>query len=983
MIKRSHSALKLTSASFVLATTFIAAPVIAQSAAGNTPAALPGKQATASDQDIIVTGSRIPQPNLRSTSPITSVTSEDVKIQGIVRTEDLINNLPQVFAGQGSNVSNGATGTSTVDIRGLGPSRTLVLIDGRRLGPDVTNAVADINFIPAQIIKRADLLTGGAGSVYGADAVAGVVNFVLDRDFTGFSVDGQFSGYEHNNNASSDITTALSARNFSSPSGSVWDGATGEVSVKFGAGFDDHRGHLMGYATYLKSDPVTQAERDYSACTLSGHPGAFLCGGSSTSATGRFFPDAGPSLTVSGTSFVPYSSAKNAFNYGPLNYYHRPDERYNAGVFADYEVSPAFKPYLDAMFMDDRSIAQIAPSGDFGNTLTLPCDNPLLSAQELATVCIPANYDGTTTRTNGTVVQLIDLQIFRRNVEGGNRQDDQEHTDYRIVTGSKGRINNVFSYDAYFQYGKNIYAETYFNDVSVVKLGRALNVTTGANGQPVCESVLDGTDPNCVPWNIFANGGVTSAATNYLNTPGFKRGNTQETVANASVSADFGQYGIKTPWDDTGLQANVGYEYRKEALTLTTDQEFTTGDLAGQGGPTIGVAGSYKVSEIFGEARLPLANNRPFFQDFYLEGSYRHSVFEYTSGHNNADSYKIAGSWTIVKDITLRAGYNVSVRAPNVVELYTAQSVGLDGTTDPCAGTVVNGTVNGFSAAQCARTGVTAAQFGNITPNTAAQYNGLVGGNPNLQPEKGKTFTAGVLLRPRYVPGLSISADYYHITISNLIGTIGADLIITQCVTNSLYCGDIHRDQFGSLWRTPNGFIQDTNFNVGQESTSGVDVVASYQHHFNFGRIGFNYNATISDNNGYVTALGTSVQCAGQFGPSNCGVPAPKYRHVARLTYGLDDGISITGTWRLFSSVTNVSSSYTYNIPTQSYFDLAATIPVLKRIKFRLGVNNVFDKSPPIIGNQALSGVTGNGNTYPQVYDALGRYLFVGANVTF
>ena len=959
--------------------------------------------AQAPGNDIVVTGSRIPQPNLTGISPVTVINSQEVGLQGTTRVEDLLNSLPQSFASQGGNIANGATGTATVNLRNLGSSRTLVLINGRRLLPgDPGSPVPDINFVPAQLIKRVDVLTGGASSVYGSDAVAGVVNFVLDTDFEGLKATAQYSFFDHVNHADDSVIGALNDRGFGYPDGHKADGGTIDASLTFGAAFGDNRGHVTAFAGYRKLNPITQGDRDYSACALggggmtdTGSISPFACGGSGTNATGRFFlqsPAASTgTYTVQGSSFVPYSGARDAFNYAPYNYFQRPDERYTFGAFADYEVSKEIHPYMEAMFMDDRTVAQIAPSGDFGNTLTLPCDNPLLSAQQVGLICTPANTagQGTVTRADGTVVPLAAFQTYRRNIEGGGRRDDQQHTDYRIVAGLKGDLNDAFSYDAYYQYGRVVYAETYFNDFSVTRLGRALDVTSVA-GVPTCASVVDGSDPGCVPYNIFTAGAVSSDALNYLQTPGFKRGNTQEQVFNASVTALLGQYGIKSPFANDGLGLNIGYEYRKETLTLNTDQAFTSGDLAGQGGPTIGVSGGFKVNEYFAEGRLPLIEDKPFFQSLTLEGGYRYSHYDNGVSQFNAESYKGAVDWQPFSSIRLRAGYNRAVRAPNAVESFAAQAVVLDGATDPCAGAVsAAGTVNGFTAAQCALTGVTAAQFGNIDKSPANQYNGLTGGNPNLTPEKADTYTAGVVFTPTFIRNFSLTADYFNIKVKNQIGIIGADQILLQCLNNGQLCGNIVRDQFGSLYRTPAGYVIDTNLNAGSLQTEGIDFGANYSREFGFGRVGIDSSTTYLMSFGADPGTG-KYGCAGYYG-TTCGTPAPKWRAKTRLSYTAPGGIGLSGQWRYFGPVNldttspEVTDQTTPNnrIGAQSYFDLAGTFRVTDAFSLRIGVNNILDRDPPVVGGEFLTPVFGSGNTFPQVYDYAGRYIFSGVTLNF
>ncbi|MBP8232325.1 MAG: TonB-dependent receptor plug domain-containing protein, partial [Rhizorhabdus sp.] len=377
---------------------FASAPAFAQGAAdGDEEGAV-----------IIVTGSRIPQPNLTGVSPVTVVGSQEFKLQGTTRTEDLINSLPQTFAGQGGNLANGATGTATVDLRGLGSERTLVLINGRRLMPgDPVSSAADLNMVPAAIVKRVDVLTGGASSTYGSDAVAGVVNFIMDTDFEGFRIDGQYSLYQHNN-SNDTLRAAHAARGFPFPSGNTVNGGTVDVTVSFGGKFgDDDQGHFMAYAGYRKLKAASQSKFDYASCASQVNAaGVVSCGGSATSANGSFFDwnsnlfQIGPNRTFT-PGFTPY-------NFAPLNYFQRPDERYTAGVFADYEVSPAFHPYMEAMFMDDRTVAQIAESGNFGNTLSIKCDNPLLSAQQRTQICAPGNL---ITRFTETGFPLVDAGV--------------------------------------------------------------------------------------------------------------------------------------------------------------------------------------------------------------------------------------------------------------------------------------------------------------------------------------------------------------------------------------------------------------------------------------------------------------------------------------------------------------------------------------------------------------------------------------------
>jgi len=1009
-----------------------------------------------SAQDIVITGTRIPQPNLTSASPVTVLSAQEVKLQGTTRTEDLINSLPQAFSAQGSNVSNGATGTATVNLRGLGPSRTLVLINGKRLQPGSPVAggdVPDINFVPSALIKRVDVLTGGASSVYGADAVAGVVNFIMDTNYRGFRIDGQASAFMHDNRAGQDIIGANTEKGFLPPHGLSTNGGSQDIAAVFGAGFDDNRGSIVTYATYRKQNAVLEASRDYSFCNVSANPAyisagqSWYCGGSGTNALGRFrfFQ---PVVGTKSSGLKSHTLGANSpdgsgnfvngfdlFNFAPYNYFQRPDERYTFGTFSQYEVSPAFKPYLEAMFMHDHTDAQIAPSGDFSNTTTINCDNPLLSASQKAAICKTGNFVGEniTTDNNGLVTGVTGtptvftdpatgatfnrahLLIGRRNVEGGGRDDDLEHTDYRIVVGARGDLLRGVSYDAYYQYGTSRRSETYFNDFSVVRLNRALDVVpnpaTGGVagvpvGTPVCRSALGGdsaVDPNCVPYNVFAQGGVDNAALAYLQTPGFQRGNVAETVADANITFEGGEYGLQTPWADRGIGINVGAEYRKESLQFSTDTEFSTGDLAGQGGPTLPTAGMFDVKELFTEVQVPIISHS-FIEEFTLTGGYRYSKYNIRNGSSpTTHTYKLSAELAPVRDIRLRASYNRAVRAPNIIELFFPTGLGLSVGADFCAGATPT-----FTQAQCANTGVTAAQYGSVDTNPANQYNSVFSGNANLSPEKADTYTAGIVLQPRWIPGLAVTVDYFNIKVKNLISPLSFNGVLATCAltANPTYCALIHRDQFGSLTDTNNGFITLQTQNVGGLQTKGFDFNASYAHKFSgMGTLNVAFVGTMLRHLIFDTGINPGsglygvYDCAGFYG-ATCSfgsvftAPNPKWRHKLRVGFTLPNGLGISGQWRYFGSVKNdtLSGDPDLNflqgphsfpndakIPAQSFFDLALTARLTDRYNFRIGANNIFDKSPPIVG----ADVSANGNTFPQMYDSLGRFIFAGVTVDF
>jgi iron complex outermembrane receptor protein len=969
-------------------------------------------------QEVVVTGSRISVPNQTAISPVTFVSAQDIQQTGATRVEDVLNSLPQVFASQGSNIVNGSDGTATVNLRGLNAKRTLVLVDGLRLGPgDPRSAGAsDLNMIPAELIENVDILTGGASSVYGADAVAGVVNFKLNDHFEGVKLVANGSLYQHHNNDQDGVIDAINTynsqtgNNFANAPNTTTDGADKSIAFIAGLNSADGNGNATFYATYRNINAVIQSKYSVSACTLNSgfvtSTGKLSCGGSGTTNPARFFQfdTAGNELndnTLSKTgALTPYTAA-NQFNYGPLNYFQRPDERYTAGAFLHYEFNEHADVYANTMFMDDRSIAQIAPSGAFQTVFNVPCTNPYLTAQEVSTWC------GANSALTGAAPGTTNLYIGRRDVEGGNRQDDLEHTDFREVIGVKGTITDGWDYDASYQFGLVNLSETYLNDNSKIKIQNALNILPDGT----CASAGTPSGVGCVPWNIFTLGGVTPAAVAYLDTPGLQRGQIKQHIVDVNFTGDLGKYGAQSPFANNGVKVNVGGEYHDQRSFTDPDQEFQSGDLAGQGGPILPVGGGLSSREGFAEINVPLAEDKPFAKSLAIDAGYRYSSYSWDQNPNSpkTNTFKVGLEWTPMDDYRLRGSFSRATRAPNIGELFSAQSVALDGDTDPCAGTNPTAT-----QAQCVRAGVSAAQYGHITSNSANQYNGLTGGNPDLKPETALTSSFGIGWTPSYVPGLRVQADYYNIKIENVIQNIGADTILSECVSADLFCNLIHRNGIGSLWLSNDGYVIDALANVGQLQEKGVDLDVSYAYDMGpIGKLHTQYVATYI-NNYILTPLqnntSTSRNCAGYYGDqcSNftaaAGAPVFRWRNTLRETwstpwYGIDASLA----WRYFSPVAleqlspnpNLNGGGTATIanggisntdariPSFSYIDFTASMAVTDKINFRVGVNNVLDKQAPAIGSADQPGTTANGNTFPQVYDSLGRYIFGTLTVQF
>jgi outer membrane receptor protein involved in Fe transport len=397
---------------------------------------------------------------------------------------------------------------------------------------------------------------------------------------------------------------------------------------------------------------------------------------------------------------------------------------------------------------------------------------------------------------------------------------------------------------------------------------------------------------------------------------------------------------------------------------------------------------------VFAEARMALIEDAPFAQSVSAEAGYRYSDY---SLDFTTDTYKLGLEWTPIEDIRARASFQRAVRVPNVAELYGAQTVGLDGTIDVCAGD--NPTL---SFEQCARTGVTAAQYGNIEENPAAQYNGFVGGNPDLQPERADTLSFGLAFQPSFAPGLRLQIDYFDISIEDAIQAPNADFSLLMCALNGDpgTCGRVQRDRDGSLFNTNAGFIVDTFENIGEISTSGIDLDASYAFDIGGGgRLGFDFVGTMLDSLEFTPQDGVTYDCAGLYG-SVCGVPAPEWRHKLDTTWRMPwGGVDLTLSWRYFGEAkrdaedSNEFLSFlgtaTGPLPTdarlgsRSYFDLTGSVALADKYTLRVGVNNLLDKDPPLNGQSSCPTGPCNGNTWPQVYDTFGRQIFGLVTIDF
>jgi iron complex outermembrane recepter protein len=1022
-------------ASLISSSTFAASlathPSVAQ--AQTAPAAASDQEAP-QITEVVVTGSRIAGPPLESVSPITAVTAQEIKDSGVTRVEDLLNSLPQVLADQGSGLSMGTTGIAAVNLRGLGPNRTLVMVNGRRLmggdpaagAPSSTQlsygSVADLNQIPVALVERVDVLTGGASSTYGADAVAGVVNFIMNDHFEGVRIDANVGIYNHNNH-NEWINPLLAKANFPTVTGTNWDGANKDLTLIMGHNFADGAGNFEGYLGYRRASPITADHRDHAACVLQNFSTTsfvpYHCGGSSNSAPAVIFGNKAPALQVCDPAHGCTGTTGDLvhkyalFNFAASHYLQRIDERYTAGFFGHLKFNDHVEAYTEFMFMDDETRGNFAPAGMFlasgfaqtggvrnGNWY-VNCGvggygnsgmNPYLTQLEFNTLCTPGSKYNLGTGPEPGDIQLL---MARRNIEGGPREDNYTHTSWRGVFGARGQLTPDWSYDASFTYGKVRMTDWHNNDTSATRMQDALLAVPGPGGVPVCRSGKNG----CVPWNIWdPTTPITAQQLAYFSVPGLLQAVGEEDVFTAFVSGDLTQAGVKLPSARDGLKVVLGTEYRRTTDVLRPDEEFLSADLAGISSPTLGFDGGFHVWEGFTEVKLPLANDLPGVKSLDLEAGYRYSA--YTSGFDT-NTYKIGLTWSPINDVRLRGSFNRAVRVPNVAELFKPPYVALDSGGDLCNSTT-------YTPAQCALT-----NYGNpITVPTlgspAGQYNGLIGGNTSLKPEVGNTSNIGLVLTPSFLPGFSATIDWTDIKLDSAITSYGPNLIQANCIlsgnASSSWCQMVHRDSLGTLWASPQGYTIDPLLNLDRLENESIDVALAYRFDLGHGgRLRWRLDGT------YLVKLLTTpgggvatFDCAGKFGPS-CVPITPKWRHRLALDWDTPvTGLSTGLTWRYFGPGSNTlidpkTPDYVgqaviavngppsdAHIPSIGYLDLRASY-AWDKVTLQLGVNNALDKDPPNIAIQSTGGNSNfaESNTFPSVYDVAGRFLFARLTVDF
>jgi len=931
--------LKYAAAPLALGLALISTPSFAQDAADTTT-----EEETATD--IVVTGSLITNPNLERSAPVNVTSADEIELLQSNLAEEILREIPGVVPSIGSAVNNGNGGASFVNLRGLGSNRNIVLLDGNRIVPAGFGGQVDLNNVPLALVERVDVLTGGASTTYGADAVSGVVNFILKDDFAGLEVQ-----------AGQQITER-------------GDGNVFRVDATIGANFDDGRGNAVFGIGYQQADPVYQGARDVSLTTIETFSGTAL--GSGTSFPSRF----SGSRLVSGTGNGGTNQINAAgqlvptfatFNFNPFNVFQTPFERYNMFGQARYEVSDSVEVYSRGLFSKNTVNTIIAPSGAFSIGVNIPLNNPFLPAAARSQFCafdvnpsatvytprfsvaecdaaangalrpgdaafreiglggfVAFDVNGNGTVEAGEGYNPNPQSLFaRRAIEAGPRISEYVTTlfDYRL--GARGGITDSIDWDLSGGYGESENLQTIKGYTLNSRFRQSLRAG-GTAAAPVCFDTSNG----CVPANVF--GTIQPAAIPFLVQESSSFTKTSLAQAKGTISGDAG---FSSPFAADPVAFAVGGEYRKYTARQGADSLARSGDLGGAGGATPNISGGYEVYEAFGELVAPLVTEKPFFHSLTVEGGIRYSDYKVNAPGNptfNTTTFKVGGTWEPVEGLGIRGNFARAVRAPNIGELFAPVNTTLTNLgVDPCATLTTAGAVlpgrpasgpTGELRAVCLAQGANLGNINTIPQPNAGQVNSTGGGNVNILPETSDSYTIGAIFQPAALSGFSASIDYYNIKITKAISSPTPGDIIAACFGTNVFspaagsstnpaCTGIRRSPAdGGLSGDPNVFtgLPQTLSNSGSLETDGIDLIVNYKTDLtdDIGlALSFSGNYTFNSkfNAFVINPESINRDCTGFFS-TNCGSLQPDYQWSQRTTLSFDK-IDVSLLWRHMSSM--------------------------------------------------------------------------------
>lgn len=954
-------------------------------------------------EEVIVTGSLIRNPNLTRSAPVNVISSEEMEYQSISVVEEMLREVPGAVPSIGANVNNGNGGFSYVNLRGLGSNRNVVLVDGRRMAPSEINGRFDLNNVPVALVERVEVLTGGASTTYGADAIAGVVNFITKTDFTG-----------------AEINTSIGET-------AEGDGGKKTIDITLGADLDGGRGNAVFNIGYQKSDPVYQGDREFSEFvhfyTNGNRGGSGL--GSFNTRIGNVNPTGADNANLSLGGVQDdrtFAAAFTPYNYGPSNAFQTPFERFNIYSAVNYEINDSVEAYGKAIYSQNTVNTLIAPSGSFGDSVTVALNHPNLSDAQRNALCAfdtdPAEGSYVPTFTQGQCdaagaatgptdpnYLTVDTELRRRNVEGGPRISEFTSHYFNYSMGLRGDLSDSISWDVFGSYGNS--DQTQVQKGYWMKSRFRQSLLSGPDG---CNDSNNG----CIPVDFF---GPTGSITDEMNN--FLQGGESRIAMKfdmTQVSANItGEAGFSSPWAADKVNFALGAEFRDYKGSRESDVLSQSGDLGGAGGAAPNISGGYSVKELLLEAVIPVVQGAFLAEEVTAEAGVRYSDYTIRAGGAEGFSdttWKLGLSWTPIQDVTARATFARAVRAPNVKELFEPVVTELDNLgNDPCASTNDEGVNSGFVPTGalrdvCIAQGAPVNSIGFIPQPAAGQVNTTGGGNLNLEPEESDSLTVGFVIQPSAVENLSVTIDYYNITIDGAITTPTTGDAIAECFDNpdptSTACTSIVRSPINGGLSGDEAVVKGlplTLSNAGELETSGVDLAINYQQAFGdvLWSSSFIANKTIKSTF-RATPSSINRECVGLYS-ADCASIQPEKTFNWRNTVSYAD-LDVSLMWRYISSndyeyadsdtafigepeggvlgFQNFNRTESYNL-----FDLTLRYTVSENLTITGVVSNLLDKEPPLTG--AFIGATGfsSGNTYPSTFDTIGRRYNLAAKLTF
>ncbi|MHB9881173.1 TonB-dependent receptor domain-containing protein [Pacificimonas sp. ICDLI1SI03] len=904
--------------------------------------------------EIVVTGSRIPRPDVQANSPVNVVGEEEIKLAVTNETEQLLNAIPQAVSGAGAQ-SNSGNGSATVNLRNLGAVRTLVLQNGRRIVGASQDGVVDLNMIPPSLVSRVEVVTGGASAVYGSDAMAGVVNFVMKDDFEGLEIDGSYGISEEG------------------------DAERLNLGLTVGGNFAEGRGNMVFHGSYFDRAQVRGAARDHAVeffndAIVDGEPVLIPAGNGVTPQGTIFSPQLvgltdpyGDNIGTAGIFFAPEGwrayRPSDGFNDRPFTNLQMPMQRWQGTVIGHYDVTENVSAFWEGSYVHSKINSTLGAvpmsSSGFIPGFQLDIRNPYLD---------PTLRDFLSANLDGDGDSLVPVNINRRLLDGGSRTSDQTRDFYRFVVGLEGDLTDRLNWELFYNQGQTKVTDVQGGGVLIDNFANGF--LTDPNDPYSCAT----DDPDCVVLNPFGLNSLTPEMIDYINTDLTNITTIRQKQVGANITGSL----FTLPAGDVGV--SLGAEYRKESSAFDPDQLYVMGKALSRSAGLSPTAGSFDVAEVYTELYVPLLADMPGVELLAFEGGARFSDYS-TAG--SVWSYKLGGEYSPVRSLKFRGLYQRAVRAPNVVELFSGAT-----NTAPQAVDFCNATPERTAAERdfCVDAlGIPSAVI-DVFQQENQQIRAITGGNPNLQEETSDTWSVGAVIRPDFVPNLQLTVDYYNIKIVDAIGSFGGGLqaVITAC-NSDLSLDNVFCVPLGN--RTPDGQLYDVpllNANIASLETSGIDYRLDYRH--NLGSAGsLNYyiaGTYLIDSVTQGSPIANPVDCAGYIGGGSCSTANPTWRLTQRLTWDMER-LQVSLRHRFIGSAKDgrIAGARAAELEAPllavpetgdvHYFDLSANFNVMENASFYAAIDNLFDRDPPFYLYER------------ETYDAIGRRFTVGFRSNF